>query len=174
MADPSDEPKPKIGAPTKYRDEFVEQARKLALLGAIDEEIAAFFDVHFTTLYEWKLVHPEFAEAIKAGKLIADAEIASSLYHRAKGYSHDDVYPSSYEGQVTLTPIVKHYPPDTQAASLWLRNRQPQKWRDKVEIDLTTKTEPSEMTIEQIRAELAAEQARTAAARTAAEDGVPE
>ncbi len=29
-------------------------------------------------------------------------------------------------------PTVKHYPPDTQAASLWLRNRQPDKWRDKL------------------------------------------
>jgi hypothetical protein len=25
----------------------------------------------------------------------------------------------------------EHYPPDTGAASLWLRNRQPEKWRDK-------------------------------------------
>ena len=29
-------------------------------------------------------------------------------------------------------PYTEHYPPDTQAASLWLRNRQPRQWRDKV------------------------------------------
>lgn len=139
MSDDGEDPKAKIGAPTKYRDEFVEQARKLALLGAIDEEIAGFFDIHFTTLYHWKDAHPEFAEAIKAGKLLADAEIANSLYHRAKGYSHDDVYPSSYEGHVTLTPIVKHYPPDTQAATRWLLNRQPEKWRRDQNVEVTGK-----------------------------------
>ena len=36
--------------------------------------------------------------------------------------------------EIVITPTVKHYPPDTQAASLWLRNRQPQLWRDKTEV----------------------------------------
>jgi hypothetical protein len=39
----------------------------------------------------------------------------------------------AYEGEVTLTPFVKHYPPDTHAASLWLRNRQSKRWRDRIE-----------------------------------------
>jgi hypothetical protein len=39
----------------------------------------------------------------------------------------------AYEGEVTLTPLVKHYPPDTHAASLWLRNRQSKRWRDRIE-----------------------------------------
>ncbi|WP_295448053.1 hypothetical protein [uncultured Thiodictyon sp.] len=34
-----------------------------------------------------------------------------------------------------MTEISKHYPPDTAAASLWLRNRQPALWWDKVEIE---------------------------------------
>ena len=28
---------------------------------------------------------------------------------------------------------IEHYPPDTQAASLWLRNRHPDKWKDRTE-----------------------------------------
>ena len=31
----------------------------------------------------------------------------------------------------------EHYPPDTPAASLWLRNRQPAKWRDRQEVNHT-------------------------------------
>ncbi len=38
------------------------------------------------------------------GKEIADATIAESLYHRAKGYSHPEVHVSNYQGAVTLTP----------------------------------------------------------------------
>ena len=32
-----------------------------------------------------------------------------------------------------LTPIVKRYPPDTNAASLWLRNRHPAMWKERIE-----------------------------------------
>jgi hypothetical protein len=34
-------------------------------------------------------------------------------------------------------PYTEHYPPETQAASLWLRNRQPAKWRDRQEVNHT-------------------------------------
>jgi hypothetical protein len=30
--------------------------------------------------------------------------------------------------------IVEHYPPDTTACIFWLKNRQPQRWRDRVEV----------------------------------------
>jgi hypothetical protein len=33
------------------------------------------------------------------------------------------------------TATTKHYPPATQAASLWLRKRQPQLWSDKVDVE---------------------------------------
>jgi hypothetical protein len=62
------------------------------------------------------------------------------------GYSHPEVHVSNYQGEITLTPLTKHYPPDTQAASLWLRNRQPQKWRDKHEHEHTHKRDVTELT----------------------------
>jgi len=34
-------------------------------------------------------------------------------------------------------PYTEHYPPDTTAALRWLMNRQPEKWRDRREVDLT-------------------------------------
>ena len=33
--------------------------------------------------------------------------------------------------------VTKHYPPDPTAAIFWLKNRQPDTWRDKVEVDQT-------------------------------------
>jgi hypothetical protein len=47
------------------------------------------------------------------------------------GYQHDDLHFSSYEGEVTATPYVKHYAPDTTAAIFWLKNRKPDDWRDR-------------------------------------------
>jgi len=121
------------GRPTKYRPEFAEQARKLALLGQTDAEMAAFFGLSEATLHRWKHTHKDFCESIKEGKAGADAKVAAALYQRAIGYSHPDVHVSNYQGAITVTPLTKHYPPDTGAAFIWLKNRQPDKWRDRIE-----------------------------------------
>jgi hypothetical protein len=123
------------GAPTKYREEFCIQAEKLCKLGAIDTELADFFEVAESTLNLWKLEFPQFSESIKKGKMLADAEVAEKLYQRATGYSHPDVDIKMFDGQIIETEITKHYPPDTTAAIFWMKNRQPAKWKDKHEVD---------------------------------------
>lgn len=123
------------GRPSKYKEEFPQQARKLCLLGATDKDLARFFGVTESTLNEWKKVHPEFSESLKAGKELADAVIAESLFHRAKGYSHPDVHVSNYQGAITITPLVKHHPPDPTSMIFWLKNRRPDLWRDKPDPD---------------------------------------
>ena len=42
-----------------------------------------------------------------------------------------------YEGQVIREEYTEHYPPDTNAQRLWLMNRQPDKFRDRQQIDVT-------------------------------------
>ena len=113
-----------------YREIYPEQAYKLALLGAIDTELADFFGVCEDTIHEWKKVFPEFSESIKRGKLQADAEVAEKLFHRAKGYSHAEVKVFCHEGKITTHEVTKHYPPDTGAAMAWLKNRRKKDWRD--------------------------------------------
>lgn len=122
------------GRPTSFKPEFVEQARKLAELGATDREAAEFFEVAESTLYLWKHTHPEFSEALKVGKETADARVEQSLYRRALGYSHDAVKIMMSDGVPVVEPYVEHYPPDTTAAIFWLKNRKPQEWRDKTEV----------------------------------------
>lgn len=125
------------GRPTDYKPEFAEQAKKLCLLGATDKELADFFEVVESTINLWKVTHLEFSEAIKAGKDLADAEVAEKLYRRATGYSHADVDIKMYEGQIIETSLTKHYPPDTAAAIIWLKNRQKTKWRDRYEQEVS-------------------------------------
>jgi hypothetical protein len=103
------------------------------LLGATDVEMADFFSVSEKTLNRWKTEHPEFRQSITRGKLLADAEVAASLFQRACGYSHKAVKIMQYEGRPVIVDFVEHYPPDTPAASIWLRNRQRHRWRDKPE-----------------------------------------
>lgn len=125
------------GRPTKYRDKFPVQAEKLCKLGATDAEMADFFGVDERTIYRWKDEHDEFCQALTRGKILADAEIADSLFHRAKGYSHSAIKFHVVNGTVVETPYTEHYPPDTPAATLWLKNRQPAKWRDRQDVNLS-------------------------------------
>ena len=125
------------GRPTKFKVEYVEQARKLAALGATDREAAEFFGVSESTLYLWKHTETEFSEALKIGKAAADQRVEQSLYRKAVVYTQDDTHFSAYEGVVTETPYVKHHAPDTTACIFWLKNRKPTDWRDKQETELT-------------------------------------
>lgn len=126
-----------VGRPTKYKPEYCELAYKFCLLGATDARLAELFEVNPDTIATWKREYPEFSESTSQGRDIADAEIANSLYHRAKGYSHPEVDIKVIQNEIIKTPLVKHYPPDTNAASLWLRNRQSAKWRDKTEQEIS-------------------------------------
>jgi transcriptional regulator with XRE-family HTH domain len=124
-----------MGRPTRYRAEFAEQALKLCRLGATDEELADFFGVSKQTLYNWQKARGEFLDSIKKGKLFSDAEVADKLFKRATGYEHPEDDIRAINGEIVITPTVKHYPPDTGAAIFWLKNRQSSKWRDKPEAE---------------------------------------
>ncbi|WP_434456514.1 terminase [Stutzerimonas urumqiensis] len=123
-----------MARPSKYKPEFVEQARKLCRLGATDQELADFFKVALSTLNLWKVQHPEFSESLKLGKEVADERVANALYQRAMGYSHPDVDIRVVDGAIVETPLIKHYAPDTTAAIFWLKNRRPDEWRDRQEV----------------------------------------
>lgn len=123
------------GQPTLYRAEYAEMARKFCLLGADDKDLARMFDVDERTINNWKDGHPEFFQSIKAGKDVADAEVASKLFHRACGYSHEAVkiVADAKTGAQHTVPYTEHYPPDTAAGIFWMKNRQRGKWRDKID-----------------------------------------
>ena len=111
--------------------------RKLAEFGFIDTQLAELFGVTEKTITNWKKESLEFITVLKKGKEIADARVMMSLLKRATGYEHKETHISNYQGVITETEITKHYPPDSTAMIFWLKNRQPDKWRDKQEIDFT-------------------------------------
>lgn len=120
-----------MGRPTRYKKEYDELARNYCLLGATNEKLAELFGVTTTTIDNWLKAHKSFLGAVKDGREIADATVAQSLFHRAKGYSHrEDKIFCNKDGDVTTVETVKHYAPDTTACIFWLKNRQREDWRD--------------------------------------------
>jgi hypothetical protein len=137
---PKDQHKPN-GRPSGYTTQHAERAYTLAQGGATDLEIADALKIGNKTFYRWRNEHPEFRQATAMGKEAADERVERSLYQRALGYSHPAVkifMPANAEAPV-YAEYIEHYPPDTAAASLWLRNRKSQEWRDKVDHELTGK-----------------------------------
>ena len=122
-----------MGRPTDYKPEHAKEAKKLYALGATDLEVADFFEINQATLYRWLVRHSDFSEAAKAGKEALDDRVERSLYHRAVGYSHDAVKVMQFQGQPVIVPYREHVAPDVGAATLWLKNRRKDVWRDKVE-----------------------------------------
>lgn len=126
-----------MARPTKFKPEYITQAEKLCALGATDIELADFFGVDIRTLYRWKADNDEFCHALKAAKEVADERVERSLFARANGYEHDEVDIRVVGGQLVQTPIRKFYPPDTTAAIFWLKNRRPDQWREKQDVQHT-------------------------------------
>ena len=136
-----------VGRPTKYKEEYVEQAYKLCLLGHTDEELAQFFEIAKSTLYEWKHEYPDFSDSIKKGKEIADMDVAVKLLERAQGAvvvrqqaikMKDTQYDNngkkiSEEERIEVVDLVHQEAPDTTALIFWLKNRKPSQWKDKRE-----------------------------------------
>lgn len=78
--------------------------------GLTDEQIAHNMGIGKTALYEWKNNYTEIANALKVSKNFADAQVENALYKKA------------LSGDVT-------------AMIFWLKNRQPEMWRDRQDIN---------------------------------------
>lgn len=122
-----------MARPTAYKAEYAAQAKKLCQLGATDYELAEFFGVTTRTIYRWQITHKAFCQALRAGKQELDERVKRSLYQRAVGYTFESEKVFNHQGEVVRAEIVEHVPPDPGAAKLWLTNRQPDEWREKID-----------------------------------------
>ncbi len=122
------------GRPTKYNAKLhIPLAEAYGRLGMTDIEIAEKLNISKSTLNKWKKEHPKFSDSLNCGKQHKDDQVENALLRRALGYEHEEEHITSYLGCVTKTPVTKRYPPDATSMIFWLKNRQPQKWRDKIE-----------------------------------------
>lgn len=100
----------------KYEYWLTEDGQRLlegwARDGLTDEQIAHNMGINVATLYRYKNKYSGICDALKKGKEIVDIEVENSLLELAKS------------GNVT-------------AIIFWLKNRRPEKWRDKPTADNT-------------------------------------
>lgn len=123
-----------VGNASKFDERYIKQVERLAMLGLTTDEIAVAFGVNRSTIFDWRSTHPGFREAHDRGRVQADANVARALYRAATGYSHRATKIMQYEGEVITKDYIERYPPNAVAAIFWLKNRQPELWREKVDL----------------------------------------
>ena len=99
-----------MARPSKYQTHVaprLEEIKDWVRNGATDKVIAERLGISEDSFYEYKKKFPEFSEVIKKNKEICDAEVESALHKAAVG------------GNIT-------------AMIFWLKNRRPDKWREKL------------------------------------------
>lgn len=132
---------------------------ELAAAGKNDVQIADILGINVRTLYRYKVQNGDLCHAIKAGKEIIDDLVEQSLLSRALGHTTTETKVFlDKTGQIISEEFRKHYPPDPASMIFFLKNRRPEKWRDKIEQEVTmnniepvvieTDTKTIEMTME--------------------------
>ena len=132
------------GARGKYHEWLTKEGLTLiegwARDGLIDEQIAANIGITTTTLYDWKKKYADFSDALKKGKETSDYEVENALFKSATGYEYEErkevqeVVDGVMRKRVEITR--KQFPPNATSAIFWLKNRKPDKWRNKQGIEI--------------------------------------
>lgn len=117
------------GRPSKFNSEIKEKMIALYADGKTDSQVSEIIGVSLRTVNNWKAHKPEFLHTIKRAKRIADQRVEASLYQRAIGYSVATEKIFIHRGKCLRVQSVMHLPPDVKAQILWLRNRDPERWK---------------------------------------------
>lgn len=125
----------KRGRPTKYNSKYHDKwGSALARLGYIDSEIAKEFGISESTITTWKAKYKSFSGALKKGKEEPDDRVENALFNRAIGFEKKAIKIFQYQGKIITKEYNEYYPPEVGAMCFWLKNRRPDKWRDKHEV----------------------------------------
>jgi hypothetical protein len=118
------------GRPTTYRPENAEIARHACMLGATNDTLAGRFEVCRRTIDNWIATIPEFSDAVRQGRQVADETVVSALFARATGMERKMTKVFCHRGQPVTANYTVQLPPDVRACIFWLRNRRPEQWRE--------------------------------------------
>lgn len=125
---------------SKYNDWL--EKEKLILIegwardGLTEEQIAHNMGIRRQTLFKWKNEYSDIGDALKKGKEVADYEVENALFKRALGYDYEEIISEkTSDGKTHIKKVKRHVPPDTTAMIYWLKNRRPDKWRDRIEVN---------------------------------------
>jgi len=131
----------KRGPKKKYKPEYDRQAYVACKKGGlIDLDLAELFGVCEKTIYNWKDENPTFKASVQEGKDHYDcANAEDSLKKLVEGYDYQEakVITDGNGNVIKKEMTKKHVSPNPGSVCFFLKNRNPQRWRDMKAIELS-------------------------------------
>lgn len=125
-------------------DTWPDRVEGMARDGMIETEMAKALGISASTFAVYKNDFPEFLAALKRGKAPVDTRVENALLKRACGYDvEESVTVQNPDGTTRVEIRIKHIPPSEVACIFWLKNRKPEQWRDKQQVEHSGKVEQS-------------------------------
>lgn len=125
------------GRPYDVNDRVKASIIALCRQGLTDKEIANELGISPRTLANWKGDSLDLMQSMHNAKAVADELVEMSLFKRAVGYTYKAIKLFQHEGEIITKEYEEHVAPDVRAAELWLRNRKPEQWREKKEVEIS-------------------------------------
>jgi hypothetical protein len=142
---------PRVAPMTPYDPKtYPAQAKFLATRGATLADIGECFGVSTRTITRWRILYPEFAEALRVGNEVFDSGVERALAERAMGYmmSWDEEMLHPITGEKAWVFKRQYLPPDVKAINMWLTNRKPNDWQHLRKHQVEVKRKTSEILVE--------------------------
>ena len=120
--------------------------------GLTDEQISQNMGIAYSTLRSWRDKFSAISAVLKKGKEVVDRQVENALLKRALGYEYEEVKEKFEGGEMTERTVVKkEVIPDTTAQIFWLKNRKPDKWRDKPDYEDTSAIDKLDSILKEMR-----------------------
>ncbi len=123
-----------VPAPTQAD---IDRAKVAAMTCNTTKEFCAFLEMEPLVFKLWCNKYPSYNKAVIAWRDRATSEIEVAMAKRAVGFTkrtRKDIITRA--GTIETLTTETYYPPDPTAAQFWLKNRAPQDWQDKKEVDI--------------------------------------
>ncbi|MCQ2106538.1 MAG: hypothetical protein MJZ26_12190 [Fibrobacter sp.] len=115
--------------------------------GLTEEQIVHNMGITRSTFYAWKDKFSDISDALKKGREVVNYEVENALLKSALGYTKKITKPIKVKTERQVQgkgKIVEEHveyveeeifiPPQVSAQIFWLKNRRPDKWRDKPDL----------------------------------------
>lgn len=137
-------PKPRGKSAPWLEKEGLMRIEGWAMDGCTDQEIAKNMGVAYSTLRVWRDSFPAISAALKRARDVADRQVEHRLFDMTQGYTVEvkkvfKVKKEHYDekGRKIVTEELQsaveelHIPANVTAQIFWMKNRKPEKWREK-------------------------------------------
>lgn len=129
----------------KFSKEIVEKICKHLKAGSTITSACEAVGIHRDTLYEWMNTKSDVSDTIKKAMAIPDKKVENALFKSATGsFRYTERHYEQIkdaEGKITemklIKTIKKRALPNVTAQIFYLKNRKPEEWKDKHDLELS-------------------------------------